>query len=187
MRKIVLAAITVIAFSMNISAQGFAYDNDKLTVSESTPLPKSQSKGPDGGYFGTGVGFGNTYAGAGIGVQQIFGDQFRYGVYAAVGYLYELDYTIGFKLYYIDQLHTSIGLGPVAGYSETTFPNGILLPPVIEESNLQGVSFLLGYDWFFSEKWALCLDAGAAVVIENTGGFNGQVFGAFDFGLMYAF
>jgi hypothetical protein len=165
MRKIILAAITVIAFSMNISAQGFSEKSNDLAFSETVPTPKLNSKGPDGGYFGLGVGLGNTYSGVGIGAQQIYGDKFRYGVYAGVGYLYQLDYTIGFKLYYIDQLHTSIGLGPVAGYSETTFPNGILLPPVIEESNLQGVSFLLGYDWFFSEKWALCLDAGAAVVI----------------------
>ncbi len=148
--------------------------------------------GSPGTSFRLGTGYGNSYGGAGVKAQLLFGENnFKIGIHGGAGYYFEepnpaaqkvLSYSAGLQLYFLEGLYLNAQYGGLGIYRQAVVkPNTSLVS--YQLSPLEGVSLLGGYDLKIARKLAFNMAGG--VCYDLNGGQN--TYPAFDLGIMLIF
>jgi len=131
-------------------------------------------------YGAVGLGLGISYAGAfGVKVQYAFGDKFKFGPHAALGFLSgNVTYSAGVS-FYLHNFYLDLIYGPVA--YEDYYGDGDY------EKVYFGPSWIIGYDWYFSDHFGLNLGLGASYWEGDGYNFDEDIFLGLDLGFKYKF
>jgi hypothetical protein len=173
--KLVVLVILLQDMSINSFAQGGragARTGEKLgraiTDIWEDGIQNPVSIGDEYNYWAIGLGNGASYGGMGIKVLRRFGEEFvTPGISAGIGYnpsgrnklenvSGSIFWTLGWQMY-IENFYFDMQFGQMerVKYKE-------------KEKNQIGVAFMLGYNWFFHEKWGINAALGLAGPIAMT-------------------
>jgi hypothetical protein len=145
-------------------------------------------------YFSVGVGYGNSYGGLGLRLQQRFGNKLGFGWHAGVGYfpgqVLDMEPSVWFcggaKFFWYKAWYINITYGTVARYKQEQYYWGYYYGYQSEEGNLYGPSFMLGGDWFFNKVFGMNGALGVSVLPDNPYYMQNAV-ATIDFGFIFKF
>lgn len=143
-----------------------------------------------GNFFSMGFGYGNSYGGLGLRLQYVTAGPTRIGFHAGAGYFStsfgasSLFVSAGIQVYFWEDLYLNAQYGAFGiERNSWSFSNGQSTSFRSEDRTLTGPSFLIGYDWFWTENFGGNLGVGLSF---DTGGNTGSHF-ALDSGFFIKF
>ena len=126
-------------------------------------------------YFSLAMGYGNSYGGFGLRLQYVTPGQIRAGIHGGAGYFPwnggMLHASGGIQLYFWKNLYADAQFGMFGTYR---FISNIVGTTTTEKKALYGPGILLGYDFFFNEKFGLNLAAGLSYNVHDISLYEGD-------------